>query len=440
MTDNPTTSLLQQLAAHRATLAILLRQLASLGADYAPPGVHNGIVEARAQIARLKAALRDAGAAVEDQAGDVPSPAVGGTPPVGGRQHTQTIDGHAQVGVAISGDFHGTLHVHAPEAPAPPPDEELLPSLQPPAELPDLFPIANDLIGHAAERSQLSDWYDALATERRGRFAFITGRPGFGKRALLNALVDDVRAAGGPVLQARFWPTGRADADTVATLWDDDPLLDPADAALEPQIRAAWPLAARIGGRGWVRVMAQLARVLDRLSMPGACLPDDPTTLTALVRQAARPAGLLLAIEALDDADDVWIELLRDLAPEIARDLPVLVLATLTLPAPLHVLADPHMTETRHLVKTLQAQGRAEVLWLDIVTPRDVAAYVGDIDAELARRLVAIGDGVPAIVEALWAAWAAEGVVARDAAMCGRSPMPGAAGCSASCAICRVAC
>jgi hypothetical protein len=41
-----TTSLQEQLAAHRRTLAVYLRQLASLGADHAPPGVHNGIAEA----------------------------------------------------------------------------------------------------------------------------------------------------------------------------------------------------------------------------------------------------------------------------------------------------------------------------------------------------------------------------------------------------------
>jgi hypothetical protein len=71
MTDaEEITSLQEQLAAHRATLAVLLRQLASLGSDYAPPGVHHGIAEARAAIERLKAALRAAGLAVDDQAGD----------------------------------------------------------------------------------------------------------------------------------------------------------------------------------------------------------------------------------------------------------------------------------------------------------------------------------------------------------------------------------
>jgi hypothetical protein len=65
MTDD-ITSLQEQLAAHRRTLAVYLRQLANLGVEHAPPSVHNGIVEARREIARLKAALRDAGVAVVD--------------------------------------------------------------------------------------------------------------------------------------------------------------------------------------------------------------------------------------------------------------------------------------------------------------------------------------------------------------------------------------
>jgi hypothetical protein len=87
-------SLQEQLAAHRATLAVLLRQRADLGADHAPPGVHNGITQARAEIARLKAALRDAGVAVEDQAGDVATlDEVAGPVGAPARGVRQTIEG-----------------------------------------------------------------------------------------------------------------------------------------------------------------------------------------------------------------------------------------------------------------------------------------------------------------------------------------------------------
>jgi phosphatidylethanolamine-binding protein (PEBP) family uncharacterized protein len=46
------------LEAHRRTLAIYLKQQAQLGSAYAPPGVANGIREARDGIRRVKATLR----------------------------------------------------------------------------------------------------------------------------------------------------------------------------------------------------------------------------------------------------------------------------------------------------------------------------------------------------------------------------------------------
>ncbi len=64
---------IQRLQAHRRTLAVLLRQRASLGADYAPPGIANGIEEARAEIRRLKEVLRSWNVSVEDLPDDEPS-------------------------------------------------------------------------------------------------------------------------------------------------------------------------------------------------------------------------------------------------------------------------------------------------------------------------------------------------------------------------------
>src|SRR5262245_62154578 len=55
-----------RLETHRQTLAHYLSQRAQLGAPYAPPGVEHGIREARAEIRRIKEALRGWGEHVED--------------------------------------------------------------------------------------------------------------------------------------------------------------------------------------------------------------------------------------------------------------------------------------------------------------------------------------------------------------------------------------
>jgi hypothetical protein len=54
------------LKAHRATMAHYLKQRAIFSEAYAPPSVLHGIGEAREQIGRIKAALREHGAPVED--------------------------------------------------------------------------------------------------------------------------------------------------------------------------------------------------------------------------------------------------------------------------------------------------------------------------------------------------------------------------------------
>lgn len=54
------------LYAHRRTLTIYLEQRATLGSAYVPPGITNGIREAREEIRHIKATLRKWGVEVED--------------------------------------------------------------------------------------------------------------------------------------------------------------------------------------------------------------------------------------------------------------------------------------------------------------------------------------------------------------------------------------
>jgi len=69
---NATTAQRQRLAAHRATLAQYLHQLAITGSAHARPEIPYGITEARAGIAKAKAALEALGARAEDQPEDTP--------------------------------------------------------------------------------------------------------------------------------------------------------------------------------------------------------------------------------------------------------------------------------------------------------------------------------------------------------------------------------
>jgi hypothetical protein len=181
-----------------------------------------------------------------------------------------------------------------------------------------------------------------------------------------------------------YWPTARLSADDTDTLWNYDPLLGPSAVALESQVAATWPQAARKGGFAWMRLVAQIACTLGRVPTPREnSLGDTPLALKWLLRELSRSGGVALAFEGLDDADDQWIEIISDLSRELALDLPVLVVAMLTLAQPLGVLDRVCYTELQHPAHTLQQAGEAELLWLEQVTSAESAVH---IDQALRRR------------------------------------------------------
>lgn len=103
---------LNLLAAHRRTLAHLLQQAAQYGGEvFAPPQTANGIAEARADIQRIKAILREDGVTVEDEPGDIGPLAPESIPPpqVAHQRNINTgggdyVEGNqSQQGVFVSG-------------------------------------------------------------------------------------------------------------------------------------------------------------------------------------------------------------------------------------------------------------------------------------------------------------------------------------------------
>ena len=189
-------ALLQQ---HRQTLGVYLRQLANLGADHAPPGIHNGIAEARANIASIKAWLREQGQQVDDVLGDEQAPGAGAPrgvsgpiPPVAG---SITISGQS-IGSSV-GVNYGTVTttIYSGGAPFSDPQAGLaaaLPLLETlpldrvpdPAALPprSRMPLSRNplFVGRDAELTKL-----AAALKPHGSAALIaTGIGGVGKTQL----------------------------------------------------------------------------------------------------------------------------------------------------------------------------------------------------------------------------------------------------------------
>lgn len=133
------------LTTHRKALAIRLEQLATHSPAYTPPAIFHDIDNARAEIDRLKTALRAAGAIVEDQPTDIETDeeqAAHQRPPM-----PRLIIGDIVAGNKISGDYitGNKTEVHHP-APDPLPPVDLAEATQRLAGLPtDVLPAVRTL-------------------------------------------------------------------------------------------------------------------------------------------------------------------------------------------------------------------------------------------------------------------------------------------------------
>ena len=135
MTDD----LLAQLATHRRTLAHLLGERAKFSAGFVPAHLANGIADARAAIAQLKAQLRAAAIAVDDEPNDEATPAetaAAAAPPMALGSITVAnygdhVAGDSFIGDKIMGNKYETYYTVPPSvarfsAPYPNPDQPLI--------------------------------------------------------------------------------------------------------------------------------------------------------------------------------------------------------------------------------------------------------------------------------------------------------------------------
>jgi hypothetical protein len=104
--DDTIAQQLDLLATHRRTLTHLLTQAAQYGGEvFAPPQTANGITQARAEIARIKAALRTGGVVVEDEPNDTAPPQVKPVPSQLGSGHVTVQGSIGQASGPIAQNF-----------------------------------------------------------------------------------------------------------------------------------------------------------------------------------------------------------------------------------------------------------------------------------------------------------------------------------------------
>jgi len=277
--------------------------------------------------------------------------------------------------------------------------------------IPPEVPRLHSLIGREAEKKALLELYHTVATSKHGKTVFLLGKTGSGRHALVKWLQEQVFEQGGVVAATRFWDSRLLRKDETARLYLETPVMQRYGQALETafaQTSAAFPHQ-----EAWLNLVAQLTAQTSSQTASHPDWPDSPLALARFVRRAASERPLLLTVEYLDWADALWIDLLHRLANEIAQDLPVLLVITLNVPAPLERLHDDQHSEPIRLAETLMEAQLAQAHYLGIVTSEEIAAHLEPISPALVERLHTLASGDPQIVEMLWDEWVRQRAVMR---------------------------
>lgn len=199
--------------------------------------------------------------------------------------------------------------------------------------------------------------------------------------------------------------------------------LEQVAAVVNKVIELATPVATAMGAP-WLasagKLLGQLAAtsvavrgLLGTHAEQGRLVPLDPDGLKALLRRAALERPVVCLLEDLDQVENRrawWSAFLRPLAAEAVRDLPLLVVVSLTGPEELggH---EPDEPQPLYVARRLVEAGLASWRWLEPLAVADIAAWLRPCAPSVAAGLHAATGGDPRWLAALWEDWQARRVV-----------------------------
>ncbi|HQF71249.1 MAG TPA: tetratricopeptide repeat protein, partial [Promineifilum sp.] len=261
-------------------------------------------------------------------------------------------------------------------------------------------------IGREAEYRALVGTLQETVRTRHGRTVCLLGHTGCGRRALMADVQKSALSLGYRLATIRFEDLEEAQPGHVRVHWGDL-----AGRAARQFVAETFPRTAKETGGEWADLMRQLADEGTFAYVGQSSAADDPRALNKLIRAAGNRDPLLVCVENLDAAQNLWIDLLHDLAlQEIPRDLPVVLLIGMDAPQPLAELRGPRHSERTRLAQKLVRDGVADAFFLGPITAADIRAWTGPADPELTERLAHLSDFDPKVVETLWLEWKTRGV------------------------------
>ena len=271
-----------------------------------------------------------------------------------------------------------------------------------------------DVPGREDDLARLTAEYARVARggAAAGQTLYVTGAAGSGRTALLRAFAAELAALDDPpTLLAGAFENGRF------VSWDDSgPSPERVTAVVEKIVSlpdGLVPYAALVGlamsrGEGALELVRTLFARSDRIA-PTEFLPQ-------LIRELCSAGPVVLLVDDADRAPGgLWGDAVLDLAEQVAREWPLLLVLAIDRPAQLDQHEDDE-PESLYLARRLRGRARARWVTLDLVTIDELERWTGPAAPEVLERLVDATGGRAAWAADLWRHWQASGVVAAEPA------------------------
>lgn len=269
------------------------------------------------------------------------------------------------------------------------------------------LPELQHLIGHKGEMDRLLQLYDRAVRSGKGAIVFISGRTGYGAKALGRTFVQAVQQGKGAGIVTRFWadeleknsrsdPRWRNKYETYHELLSYAP-----DFLKQPALAPFWGLFFQL---------CQQYPGIEAEPLP-ASAEQLPTYFRNFGR-AGKP--LVVLLEDFEHAGSAWRDLLRYLAPELAGGLPILFIVSLHAQNLAEQISPEARTPVEALALELAHKNLAELYHLGRVSQADLANYIAPAHDDVAERLHRLSGGLPLLAQNLWREWKNTETVVED--------------------------
>lgn len=279
-------------------------------------------------------------------------------------------------------------------------------------------PELGNLIGRHAELQALLGMFQKTYTGDHGAMVWIAGEPGMGRNALgrrFVQLVEDAEPA--PDLRRRTFTlltlSGRFWMDPDLQQQAQEPRTQDVWGEWSDYIRRSFPRSCAAAGPTWISLMSQLAATNEGRGVPPG-LRDEPASLLSFLRLCLQDCDAgVLTLEQVDAAPDEWIPLLDGLARETARDLKLVVVATIRSDRPIQDLTEAEQTPLLRLALNACQLEIASALWFGPIEYAEFENCYPGTDESVRQALYRLTGGAPLWLEAMWEDWKSRNQVKR---------------------------